>query len=89
MAQRIKPFETDSDKKFWMSNNCNICKRNDCYTRRCFNGIYLQDEITVKQADWIGFENGKLRSKCTNFNRPNVKCKSMLLEHDRFHFNMF
>jgi len=49
----------------WYDNNCEVCKAKCNYKRNIDFG-FLSGEITLKTAEFIGFENNKLSKFCQN-----------------------
>lgn len=89
MAQRIKPFSNGTEAMWWMENNCDRCIRADCYAKRCINYSFKTGEIPVRQANWIGYENNRLKQYCNNLNKPNTKVKNTQYLQDKFQYNIF
>jgi hypothetical protein len=89
MAQRIKPFSNATEAMWWMERNCDKCHRVKCYAKSCIELGFITGEITLKMANWIGYENNRLVSNCNNFNKPNKNTRNLAILTDKFQYNLF
>ncbi len=82
--KKINPFKNISEKQLWLSNNCEICKKYGCASRRKLK----HGSITIETAEIIGYNN-KLNNKCNRFTVVSFDPNSNRYIKDNFQLNMF
>lgn len=69
MSKKIKPFSNGTDAMIWAENNCNICKTSKgCSGKKNIDFGFAFGEITIKSAEFIGYNGIELNQKCNHFN---------------------
>lgn len=89
MIKKIIPFSNGTEFMIWESNNCDQCKRVKCYAKLQLQKGCITGVITLKQANWIGYDNKRLNSKCNYFNVPNKGAYKNDKIVDKFQIDMF
>jgi hypothetical protein len=70
------PFSNGTEMMIWFDNNCDACKRSDCYAKRRLHLSMGTGSIPLKRAEYIGYHRLGLNAKCNNFtDTPVIKRK--------------
>ena len=69
MTYPIKYGNTDQDT--WFMNNCELCRRFSCYSRRMVVKSFLSGKMSLMNAEYIGYVRDgtglKLNDPCRSF----------------------